>query len=133
MKAASLIIAASLSLSGCYFLPSEKYKLGVEPVKYVRCWDNMGPNTACGSITVTPDEAEGFIVIVGWKRFEEITDPTGTGKVTHQEMLNRFAEFATKEVTTLGFCKSAVVPAEKQNIMGWESSGDRGIYVVCAH
>lgn len=93
----------------------------------------MGPNTACGSVTVPPDEAEGFVVIVGWKRFSDLTDPADTGKVTGQERFSRFSEFATKEVVTRGFCNAAFVPENRRNIMGWEGSGDRGIYVVCTN
>ena len=125
------IFAILLCITGCGLLPSVKYKLSVRPVKYVPCWENMGPNTSCGSVTVAAEDAEGFIVIVGWKRFSEITNPNNISKVSYEDRLNKLANFASSEVVSRGYCKTAFVPRDSRRIMGWESSGDQGIYVVC--
>jgi len=118
-------------LTGCAFVPSVKNKLSVRPVKYVPCLENMAASTSCGSVTVPPDEAEGFVVIVGWKRYEEITESAGQKKLIQEQMHKKFHDFATSEVVSRDYCHLASVPRDKQNIMRWEGSGDRGIYVVC--
>ncbi len=127
----SVLGVLCIYLTGCAFLSSVKNKLSIRPVKYVPCWENMGPNTSCGSVTVPPDEAEGFVVIVGWKRYEKITESSGYEKLSPEEMRKKFYDFAASEVVSRGYCQFAGVPRENQNIMGWEGSGDRGVYVVC--
>ena len=112
-------------------MPSVMHKLSVRPVKYVPCWENMGPNTTCGSVTVEPEEAEGFIVIVGWKRFSDITDPDNIGNVSNKEELKRFENYSANEVVSRGYCNAAYAPKDRYRLLGWESSGDRGLYIVC--
>jgi hypothetical protein len=123
-----LFILLSIWLVGCAYLPSVKNKLTVSPVKYVPCWENMGPNTSCGSVTVSPQEAEGFIVVVGWKRFEEIISANENDELSKELV---FSKFASNEVVYRGYCKEALVPKERRRILGWEGSGDKGIYVIC--
>jgi len=124
------ILTVSLCVMGCAFLPSGKNKLYVKPVKYVPCWENLGPKTSCGSVAASPDEAEGFIVIVGWKKFADITNQSGFTTIVNDETREKFIDFSVNEVISRGFCKEATVPKDK-SVMGWEGSGDRGIYVVC--
>ena len=132
MKIRAVAISAMfLYVTGCAYLPSVKNKLSVRPVKYVPCWENMGPNTSCGSVTVPTHEAEGFVVVVGWKRYEEITEPRTGAKSSREEKESRFFDFAAQEVVNRGYCDAAHVPDGKRNIMGWEGSGDRGVYVTC--
>ena len=130
----STFIAALIfctSVAGCAFLPSVKNKLEVRPIKHVPCWENMGPNTACGGVTVPPEQAEGFVVTVGWKKFNEITNQSGFTSHVDNDIAAKFVGFAVKEVVTRGYCKKAIAP-EPTNVLGWEGSGDRGIYIVCS-
>ena len=127
----SVLGVLCIFLNGCAFLPSVKNKLSIRPVKYVPCWENMGPNTSCGSVTVPPDEAEGFVVIVGWNRYKKISESLGKEKLCPEEMHKIFFNFSASEVVSRGYCQFAGVPRDKQNIMGWEGSGYRGVYVVC--
>jgi hypothetical protein len=122
----------SLLFFGCAFLPSVMNQLTVRPVKYVPCWENMGPNTSCGSVTVEPKDAEGFIVVVGWKLFDEIVAINGSNESTKEYRISKYSEFAANEVVSRGYCQEAFVPKDKREIMGWEGSGDRGIYVTCS-
>jgi len=123
-------VILSTCLASCAFLPSVKNKLDVRPIKYVPCKDNMAPNTSCGSVTVPPEEAEGFVVTVGWKRFNEITNQSGFSTYVNEAISAKFANFAVSEVVNRSYCKKGFAP-EPANILGWEGSGDRGIYVVC--
>jgi len=90
----------------------------------------MGPNTSCGGVTVPPETAEGFVVTAGWKRFNEITDQSRFTTYVNDEIARKFAAFASHEVVSRGFCEDAFAP-EPDNVLGWEGSGDRGVYVVC--
>lgn len=127
----AIILLFSLSCLSCTFLPSVMHKLTVSPIKNVPCWDNMGPNTSCGSVTVSPEEAEGFIVVVGWKRYDKIIAAKTNSKLSVEERVTLFSKFATAEVVSRGYCEDAFVPKEGRQIMSWEGSGDRGVYVVC--
>lgn len=128
---ASLLIVMFVLVNGCAYLPSVKNKLYVRPTKFVPCLENMGPGTSCGAITVEPQEAEGFEVVVGWKRFAEITNPDDIDGLSKELKISRFADFAISEVISLGYCKMAIVPNDRRKLFGWEGSGDRGIYIVC--
>jgi hypothetical protein len=124
-------IALCMSLSACAYLPSVKNKLYVHAVENVPCGPGRGSGKDSGSVVAPTEAAEGFVVIVGWKRWEEITNPAGTGNPSMSEKIARFRAFATKEVSARGLCRNAVVP-EECGILGWEGSGDSGLYVVCA-
>jgi hypothetical protein len=117
---------------GCAYLPSVKNKFEIRPVKNVACWENMGPNTACGSVTVSPEAAEGFWVTAGWKRSAEIIDPEEAGDIDKETAIERFSTFAKVQVVSEGYCKSAVVSEEYRQLIGREGSGDQSIYVICA-
>lgn len=125
------ITALCFLLAGCGYLPSVKHALSVDPVKYIPCWENMGPNTSCGSVSVPPGEAKEFVVIVGWKRYEDITESDADKKQSKQEKHKKFYNYASSEVVARGYCSAAHVPKDKRNVMRWEGSGDRGVYVVC--
>lgn len=132
MKRAIIIaVIFCICVTGCAYLPSVKNKLEVRPIKYVPCWENMGPNTACGGVTVLPEQAEGFVVTVGWKRFNEITNQSGFTSYVDDDISEKFVGFAVNEVVARGYCKEAMAP-EPTNVLGWEGSGDRGIYIVCS-
>lgn len=129
---AATIIFISLLFTGCAYLPSVKNKLEIRPVKNVACWENMGPNTACGAVTVSPGVADGFWVTAGWKRFDEIIDPEAKDDIDREATIERFSAFAKVQVESKGYCKSAIIPEEHRQLIGREGSGDQSIYVVCA-
>jgi hypothetical protein len=118
-------------VNGCAYLPSVKNKLYVRPTKFVPCWEHMGPSASCGATTVKPKDAEGFEVVVGWKRFAEITNPYEADKVSNELKFSRFVDYAISQVISLGYCKMAIVPNDRRKLFGWEGTGERGVYVVC--
>ena len=128
MATAALVFSC---VTCCAFLPSVRNKLEVRPVKHVPCMENKNPKSSCGSVTVPPSEAEGFVVTVGWERFMAVTDQNGFTSRVDNTAVVKFSAFAAREVVARGYCKKAVAPTGS-DISGTEGSGDRGIYVVCA-
>lgn len=130
MKPALSIIFLLTLLSGCAILfPEDPNLVFVQPVKFVPC---TNPGVTCGRVPVSPDQANGFDVIVGYKRFRTIIhECLNKENCGEAEVVRLLGVFATQEVITRGYCKSAEVPSDQRRVLGWEGSGRRGVYVVC--
>lgn len=130
MKPAISVILLLSVLPGCAILfPEDPDLVFVKPVKFVPCTNT---SSTCGRVPVSPDQADGFDVIVGYRRFRSIAHDCLTKDICKEdEVVRLLGAFAEKEVISRGFCKSAEVPSNRRRVLGWEGSGNRGVYVTC--
>ena len=116
-------------LSACSLLfPEDKNLVEVVPWKYIQEHEAKPPHYSWGRVPVPKEEAEGYDVILGWKKCEEIM---GKNRISHAEEISQLGKFAVELVVSQGYCKEAEIPEGNKRILGWEGSGKCGINVAC--